>query len=328
MNHQQDKQKVINWAQDVLTNKDDWLILDTETTGLDDQAEIVQLAVIDLDGNTIIDTLVKPTVAISKEASDIHGITKETVKDAPSFPEVYSLIEEKIRKKFVLIYNRNFDVRILKHCCEINNLNYFNLLIISECLMEKYAICYGDWNENYQSYKWQKLPGGDHTALGDCKASLTLLHGIAQDRVFVVSKKNDNSKKNIAEIDYQLYEYAVKSYQLTELETKLLYLETLTRNLFCSEFYWEAPALKTKNHYMTNDGYSTDCFVWYISCFIFKRKICIFGSTPENTTQNAIDFFEEVVSRRKDKDNMYKYIQDFNIKQRKKCNEYAKFKTQ
>ena len=33
--------------------------------------------------------------------------------------------------------------------------------------------------KNWQNDRWQKLPGGDHSALGDCRATLAILHEMA-----------------------------------------------------------------------------------------------------------------------------------------------------
>lgn len=40
-------------------NGNDVVILDTETTGLDDNAEIVQITILDINGNKLLDTLFK-----------------------------------------------------------------------------------------------------------------------------------------------------------------------------------------------------------------------------------------------------------------------------
>jgi DNA polymerase-3 subunit epsilon len=65
------------------------IYLDTETTGLDEGAEIIQLGEIDSAGKVLIDTLVKCQGDITKEASAIHGITKEDLNGAPNWPDVY-----------------------------------------------------------------------------------------------------------------------------------------------------------------------------------------------------------------------------------------------
>lgn len=49
------------WVQEWLTN---CLILDTETTGLGDDAEIVEIAIIDQDKNVLLNSLVKPSKPI------------------------------------------------------------------------------------------------------------------------------------------------------------------------------------------------------------------------------------------------------------------------
>src|SRR5690606_33823093 len=54
------------------------VILDTETTGLYD-AEIVEIAVIDLGGNILMNTLVRPKNPIPAEVTAIHGINNEMV---------------------------------------------------------------------------------------------------------------------------------------------------------------------------------------------------------------------------------------------------------
>jgi DNA polymerase-3 subunit epsilon len=86
----QSRNEVIEFARNVLKNKEKYLILDTETTGLSDKDIIIQVAVIDLDGNTLIDTLVKPTKrkSIPRDASDIHGIKFKYLRGAPHFVDV------------------------------------------------------------------------------------------------------------------------------------------------------------------------------------------------------------------------------------------------
>lgn len=60
--------------------------MDTETTGLSDDDEIIEIAVISEDGEVLLDTFVKHTsrVEISKGARNIHGIKKRSLKNAPS----------------------------------------------------------------------------------------------------------------------------------------------------------------------------------------------------------------------------------------------------
>ena len=62
-------------------------VLDTETTGLSETDEIVEIAIIRLDdGSEVINTLVNPSIPISKEATAIHGITD----DMAAIPTFYT----------------------------------------------------------------------------------------------------------------------------------------------------------------------------------------------------------------------------------------------
>ena len=66
------------------------LILDTETTGLGDDAEVVELAVIDCAGAVLLDTLVRPSGPVPAEAAAIHGITDAMLADAPTWSEIHA----------------------------------------------------------------------------------------------------------------------------------------------------------------------------------------------------------------------------------------------
>lgn len=129
-----DKNGAIEWAKKQ-SETFDWVILDSETTGLQN-AEIVQIGIINHEGKTVLDSLVKPTIDIPSDAITIHGITNEAVANAPSFPEIYSHIVEALASKKVLIYNANFDISTLQYCCKLHNLPLLKLSKTSECVME------------------------------------------------------------------------------------------------------------------------------------------------------------------------------------------------
>ena len=173
-----DRVAAVLWARDILA-KDDWVILDTETTGLCN-AEVVEISIINHLAEPVLDTLVKPTISIPSDAVAIHGISDEMVADAPTFPEVYPRIVEALENKRVLIYNSNFDVQILAYCRRLHNLEGLRLKKRSECIMEWYAQWEGVWSEYYKDYKWHPLDGG-HRALGDCLAALDKIKQMAAD---------------------------------------------------------------------------------------------------------------------------------------------------
>jgi DNA polymerase III subunit epsilon len=90
------------------------VFLDTETTGLDGNAEIVEICAIDHDGSILVDTLVKPTRRIPSDAVRIHGITNEMVASAPDWPDAWLKVEAVLQNRYAAIYNDDFDIRMLK----------------------------------------------------------------------------------------------------------------------------------------------------------------------------------------------------------------------
>jgi DNA polymerase-3 subunit epsilon len=174
-----DRERVVDWACNLL-ERTDWVILDTETTGTLEYDEIVQVAILSSNGTTLLDTLVRPTQPIPPDATAIHGITNEDVKDAPLFPEVYDKIAKIIHGKTIVIYNAQFDVRLIQQSLVKHNLLPEEPSLDSvDCAMLMYSAWVGElWP--YGGYKWQKLESGDHTALGDCRATLELIKKMAR----------------------------------------------------------------------------------------------------------------------------------------------------
>ena len=76
----------------------DYVVLDTETTGLDEDAEIVEIAIVDSTGKVLLDTLVKPSkpLPVYCEASEIHGITNEMLVNAPNWQDIYEKVSRAI----------------------------------------------------------------------------------------------------------------------------------------------------------------------------------------------------------------------------------------
>jgi len=164
------------WAKQLFVYPDKYCILDTETTGLYG-AEPVEIAAIDLFGNVLASLRVKPSIPITQGAINIHGITNEAVKDAPTFADVYEDFYWALGDRILLIYNAQYDIRVLKNACKVYGLKYPDLQ--AECVMLQYSEFVGEWNHRYGNYKCQKLPSGDHSALGDCRATLNVIKRMA-----------------------------------------------------------------------------------------------------------------------------------------------------
>lgn len=96
------------------------VVIDLETTGLDTSKDrIVEIAAIKRmpDGEEIVKCrLINPTIPIPKEASEIHGITDEKVKNEYTFKQLAPSIALFIDGCDIAGYNSNhFDIPLLLH---------------------------------------------------------------------------------------------------------------------------------------------------------------------------------------------------------------------
>ena len=177
------------------------LVLDTETTGLGPDAEICEIALVTVKGTPILNTLVKPSVSIPADAVAIHGIDDAMVSQSLALDQLVPTISEALYDvEAVVIYNADFDVRLLNQSCKSvafdelpwNRTDARKPAIV--CAMELYAEYYGDWSEYHGSSTWQSLSnaahqcllsweGDAHRALADAQMTASVLRFMAKAEV-------------------------------------------------------------------------------------------------------------------------------------------------
>lgn len=133
-----------------------FVILDVETTGLDGEAEIVQIGIIDESGAVLMDQLVKPEQPIPPDSTAIHGITDERVRGAPSWPAVYDRVRDLLQGRSVMAYNMDFDWGKLDQVNRRHGLPDFETGDRC-CAMELFAQFYGEWSQYHGNYRYQRL---------------------------------------------------------------------------------------------------------------------------------------------------------------------------
>jgi DNA polymerase-3 subunit epsilon len=180
------RDKAIKWARDLLETGAA-VIVDTETTGLGEDDEIIQLAIIDLQGNVLLETFFRPTKPIALEASAIHGITVQRVADAPTFAEFHEKITNLIYERDLVAYNANFDQRMMVQTCKSYGLPEFEFAEW-HCAMKNYAHFWGEHRKN-GDFRQQSLTNaciqqdiainGTHQATEDCLLTLELIKTMA-----------------------------------------------------------------------------------------------------------------------------------------------------
>lgn len=187
MDVDQTRQEAITIAQRVIENQP--LYLDTETTGLGPQDEIVEISILDHDGEVVIDSLVRPSKPIPQDAIAIHGITNAMVSAAQTWKSIWPEVEAVINGKQVAIYNAEYDLRMLKQSTKIQKIPWQVVDVSFFDIMQLYANFYGDWNSARGSFRWQSLLNAgkqagislpnSHRAKDDAALARAVLHAIA-----------------------------------------------------------------------------------------------------------------------------------------------------
>lgn len=175
-----DQRKVSRWARELLSGRE-FVVLDSETTGLKAPIGFVEVAIADPDGNALVNTTIRPRLSIEPGAANVHGYTAESLASSPSFKEVYPDILDAISGRRVIVYNARYDRKVFE--TEVQTLGARGLLVgrylpAWECAMGWYSQYVGEPGKR-GGYRNQKLPGGDHSALGDCRATLAVIQSMA-----------------------------------------------------------------------------------------------------------------------------------------------------
>lgn len=179
--------------------KSDYVVIDTETTGLGEDAEIIEIAIINMRGEVLLDTLVRPTQSIPPEVTVINHITNEMVADAPAWRDVFPRVLGIITNHKWLAWNSAFDARMLKQSCFHSEIfagksAYYGSLVTSRIHTSHidakavYDQWYGEFDEKRKAFKRQSLTTaaarhgvsveGAHRALADCKMVLAVLQKV------------------------------------------------------------------------------------------------------------------------------------------------------
>lgn len=145
-----------------MTNKLDYIVIDFETANQFKNSACSVGLVRFINGKEVdsVSALIHPAKMffIQEWTDTIHGISYEDVRNEPYFPEIWQTIVmpfiEKTPNVPIVAHNANFDMGIIKECCDyygmnIPDLKYFDSLPISR----------KTWPE-LQSHKLTSL--GDH----------------------------------------------------------------------------------------------------------------------------------------------------------------------
>lgn len=146
------------------------IILDTETTGLGAQDEIVQIAIIDAEGHTLLNSLVAAEAHIWEGAWCVHHIDKKMLNKAPHWTVLWPAVADIFNRTYemggrIWAYNASFDARLIAQTCHRYDLDVLNLEM--KCAME----VVGErrkLTEVYEAFCGVPVQAPAHSAIGDC----------------------------------------------------------------------------------------------------------------------------------------------------------------
>ncbi|WP_417212037.1 exonuclease domain-containing protein [Acinetobacter venetianus] len=157
--------------------------LDTETTGIKKDAEIVEIAVLDQHGGLVFHSLIKPSKPIPKEVISIHGITNEMVENAPCFEDVALELLDLLSLQNIVAHNAYFDRKRLEYefakCGLTLNATW-------ECTMFLTTAKGQKWNKLAEALEQLQIEveGVAHRALHDAECCRQIVLALAQQSIF------------------------------------------------------------------------------------------------------------------------------------------------
>lgn len=163
------------------------LFLDTETTGLDAGAQALEIGLVNALGEKIFETRLKPTVSIDPAAAVVHGISDDELLRAPAWPDIAPLLQHHIGWRPLVIFNADFDTRILKQTAAAHNdpASWLDSLTVY-CAMRLAAGYYGPTNRygtislsGAVSQAGLSRAGEAHSAVTDAVMTARVVNNIA-----------------------------------------------------------------------------------------------------------------------------------------------------
>jgi DNA polymerase III epsilon subunit-like protein len=125
------------------------IYLDTETTGVTLKDQIIEIAIVDDAGETLLNSLVRGTCPVHKDANKLHGLTLKKVAKSPSLKDLEDAIINVVRGKHAVTYNLEFDLRFLTPRIK-------SAIQYASCCMRAYAEYRNELTE-YDTYRWFSL---------------------------------------------------------------------------------------------------------------------------------------------------------------------------
>lgn len=109
---------------------ENYIILDTETTGFAKTDEVIELALVDFDGKVIYDQIFNPHRKLPREIVELTGISDDDTRGMPTFKDEWSKIKKLLNGKRIIAHNADFDFRLIMQTLTKYNIDTYEFLSI------------------------------------------------------------------------------------------------------------------------------------------------------------------------------------------------------
>lgn len=172
-----------SWIDQLL--REDFAVLDTETTGLGRRDEIIEVGVVDASGATLVQTLIWPrSGGVPQGATRVHGLTIDDLAGAPTWPEALEELRSALQGRRVLAWNAPFDERMVQQSSRAWRMR--SGLPAFECAMRAYAFARGMRSGRSKLAEAAAEEGvstaaQSHRSVDDARLTLAVLTSLAGD---------------------------------------------------------------------------------------------------------------------------------------------------
>lgn len=174
-----------------------YIILDTETTGLASNDEVIELAIVDINGTVLYESIFLPTKVVSPFIRKLTGLHKADFIGKPTFANEWEKIKKIMTDKIVIGHNVMFDKRLMKQTLDIYGIDssciekMFCGFVDTVALVKKYL--------KLGSYKQEDIANAfcvnnknAHRAASDCITLLEILKILNDGDVEIFKKAETN----------------------------------------------------------------------------------------------------------------------------------------
>lgn len=216
------------------------LILDTETTGFEPtdghrMIEFAALEMIDrkLTGNNL-HIYINPERNIPIEATNVHGITLDMLKDKPIFAECVDQLIDFMAGADLIIHNAKFDIKFLDHHFEElgkqKTANYVDNVIDSLAMARrKFPGAKNSLDALCDRYNIDKSNRTYHGALIDCELLYYVYIGLTKEQISLLADDSNKRMVKYEKLDTAQYNLKNTIVSEDELSQHFNYLKNLDK---------------------------------------------------------------------------------------------------